>query len=82
MSKVFDIMDGADGNGEVGMLKLMRGLENLGWPSDLGDRSEHELKEMYLSLYRCVQAKGHGTLMRSDWHVLQQIKNDAPRTAI
>ena len=27
------------------MLKLMRGLENLGWPSDLSERSEHELKE-------------------------------------
>ncbi|CAK9056451.1 unnamed protein product [Durusdinium trenchii] len=80
LKKVFDSFDGADGNGEVGYIKLIRGLEGLSWPNPEIERSENELKELYVTVFRCLNANGHGTMVRGDWTILQQVTDDIQQT--
>ena len=39
-------------------------------------------QELYVTVFRCLNANGHGTMVRGDWTILQQVTDDAFRTAI
>mmetsp|Transcript_42879 Transcript_42879/g.70767 ORF Transcript_42879/g.70767 Transcript_42879/m.70767 type:complete len:246 (+) Transcript_42879:3-740(+) len=80
LNKVFDVIDGHDGNGEIGMGKLQQGLDELGWRAFKGPCQEHEVKEQYLSIFRCLNASGHGTMLKSDWNYLQEVLNDVEQS--
>jgi len=79
LNKAFDAIDGFDGNGEIGFLKLQQGLEDLGWRK-LKNPADHEMKEQMLAIFRCLNASGHGTLTRSDWNILQEVTRDVDQS--
>ncbi|CAJ1423221.1 unnamed protein product [Effrenium voratum] len=81
LSKAFDAIDGFDGNGEIGYGKLQQGLEELGWRK-FKRSADHEIKEQFLAIFRCLNPSGHGTLARGDWNILQQVKQDVEQSLI
>ena len=38
-------------------------------------------QEQYLAIFRCLNASGHETMLKSDWNYLQEVLNDVLRTA-
>lgn len=80
LNKVFDVIDGHDGNGEIGMGKLQQGLDELGWRAFKGPCQEHEVKEQYLAIFRCLNASGYGSMLKSDWNYLQEVLNDVEQS--
>eukprot|EP00913_Durusdinium_trenchii_P002308 g2131.t1 len=82
LKKVFDSFDGADGNGEVGYIKLIRGLEGLSWPNPEIERSENELKEKrgYFGPSELVfrAARKEGNITKESLRSLEPILQKAP----
>jgi len=38
-------------------------------------------QEQYLAIFRCLNASGYGSMLKSDWNYLQEVLNDVLRTA-
>ena len=52
------------------------------WPSSSMDSMARFLhQEQYLAIFRCLNASGYGSMLKSDWNYLQEVLNDVLRTA-